>query len=240
MPGDTAVAALAMGGILGAAGAYLYYRAVKIGHVSVVTVVAASQIIWVVIMSFFLFDEKLSALQYISIFVIFIGIALAVMEKLALPAGLDEKSLAKYLKSGVLTKGAGLALVVSFCWAFLNVCTKYGVQSVGSHMTMVYVNVLMLVLILLAFLARPAKELVTIPKLKEFKWLGPAGLIFAVGHICFYFGLKYVPLSVIVPITSSSAALTAVAAAAFVKERVRVHQYAGIVLAVVGIVFLSL
>ncbi|MBW2964684.1 DMT family transporter [Candidatus Woesearchaeota archaeon] len=240
LPSDFAVAAILIGSIVGAAAVYLYYSAIMEGHVSVVTVLASLQTVWTVVVSYFLFSEKLTIIKYISIAVIFVGAVLASLEKPGLPAKFDQKHILKFLSSGIWSKGAGLALLVSFCWAFYNLASKYGVKEIGPHATMVYMEVLILLFIASAFLAKPAKELVTMPRGRHMKWLAPAAALFSLGAICFYFSMKYSPLSVVVPIIQGAPAVTAVTAVAFAQERIRVHQYAGIVLAVVGIIFLSL
>lgn len=240
LPSDFTVAAILIGSIVGAAAIYLYYVAIMEGQVSVITVLASLQTVWTVIVLYFVFSEPLTPAKYVSIAVIFAGAVLASLEKPGLPAKLDWKHTSKFLKSGIWSRGAGLALLVSFCWAFYNLASNYSVKEIGSHATLVYMEALILLFILFAFLAKPARELVTFPKAKHMKWLGPSAALFSIGAICFYFAMKYAELSVVVPIIQGAPAVTAVAAAAFVRERMRVHQYAGIVIAVVGIVFLSL
>lgn len=241
MPSDFVTAAIILGSIVGAAAVYLYYKAINMGSVSVATVIATTlQVIWTVIVSYFLFSEKLSVIKYVSICVILVGAVLAALQRLALPDKFDQKHVMKFLKSDIWSKGTLLALVVSFCWAFYNIALKYSVNGIGLHKTLVYMETLVLLFILFAFLVRSAKELVTIPKKDELKWILPSAALFGVGALGFYFSMAHIKLSIIAPVVAATPAVTAVLAALLLKERLRIHQYAGIVLAVVGVVVLSL
>jgi drug/metabolite transporter (DMT)-like permease len=179
MPSDFVVAAIIIGAIVGTVAVYLYYKAINEGHVSVIVVIAAMHIIWTVIASYFLFSERLTLQKYLSIAVIFVGALLVAMEKPGLPRKFTQRHFVRFLKSGIWSRGAGLALLVSFCWAFFNLASKYSVNSIGPHATLVYVEVLVLVFILFAFLTKPAKELVTVPKKRHWKWLVSSALLFS-------------------------------------------------------------
>ena len=240
MPSDFVIAAIVIGSIMGVIALYLYYKAIRLGNVSVVTVIVSMYAIWTVIVSYFLFNERLLVQQYIAIGVIIIGSIIVAMEKLSLPERFNEKHFKQFMKSDVWSEGAGLALVVSFCWTVYNLAVKYSVKSIGPHKTMVYMVTLGLFFILLAFLARPVKELVTMPDKKQLKWLGPSALLYSIGAVSFFFALKYSPLSIVTPITSAAPAVTVVMAVAILGDRLKAHQYVGILMAVAGIVVLSL
>ncbi len=241
MPSDFVTAAVILGGIVGAAAIYLYYKAINMGSVSVATVLAVTlQIIWTVIVSFFLFSEKLSLVKYIAIAVIIVGAILAALERLSLPEKFDQKHVMKFLKSDIWSKGTLLALVVSFCWAFYNIASKYSVDSIGPHKTIVYMETLVLLFILFAFLVKSSKELVVVPKKDELKWILISAVLFGVGALGFYFSMAQINLSIIAPVVAATPAVTALLAAVLLKEKLRIHQYIGIVLAVAGVVVLSL
>ncbi|MBN1544529.1 DMT family transporter [Candidatus Woesearchaeota archaeon] len=240
MPTDYVTAAVIVGAIVGAVAIYLYYKAINTGNVSIVVVIAATNVIWTVLLSYFLFNEKLSVSKYIAIAAIFAGAVLIAMEKIALPKKFDEKHIFNFLKSDIWSKGAALALLVSFCWAFYNLIMKYNVKSIGPHKAMIYMETLLFLFLLLAFLTKPAKELVTIPKKEHLKWLLPSALLFTAGALGMYFAMKYSPLSVVAPVVSAAPVVSVIGAAAILKERVRIHQYTGIVMAVAGIFVLSI
>ncbi|MBU2561935.1 MAG: DMT family transporter [Nanoarchaeota archaeon] len=240
LPTDYVTAAIIVGAIVGAVAIYIYYKALNTGNVSVVVVLAATNVIWTVLLSYFLFDEKLPVTKYLAIAAIFIGAVLIAMEKIGLPKKFDEKHVLHFLKSDIWSKGAALALLVSFCWAFYNLVMKYNVQSIGPHKAMVYMESLVFFFLMLAFLTKPAKELVTMPKKEHLKWLLPSALLFTAGVLGMYFAMKYSPLSMVAPIISAGPAVAVIGAAILLKERVRIHQYLGIALAVAGIVFLSI
>jgi len=240
MPSDLVVGAIILGAIVGALAIYLYYKAIKVGHVSVVVVIASSNIIWSVIASYFLFKEQLDVFKYIAIGVILLGVIFVSMEKLSLPRKLKERNMIRWMKSNIWSKGAGLALMVSFCWAFYNLVIKYNVQELGPHKAVVYMEVLLFVLLLFAFLGRPAHKLVKWPKKEQWKWLAPSGGLFALGAVGLYFAMSQAQLSVVIPIVNAGPIAAVVGAAALLQERVRVHQYIGILMAIAGIVVLSI
>jgi drug/metabolite transporter (DMT)-like permease len=240
IPSDFVMSAIIIGSIVGAVAVYLYYKAINIGKVSVVTVITALKVLWVVAVSYFLFDERLVLDKYIAIGVILLGTIMAALQRPGLPKKFTQEYFIPFLKSDIWSKGAGLAVVVSFCWALFYLAAKYSVSSIGAHRTTVYMESLVLLFILFAFLARPAKKLVVIPNKKQLKWIGLSAILFSIGAVCFYFAMKYIPVSLVTPIVSAAPAVTAVAALVILKERLKVHQYIGIVLAVAGIVVLSL
>lgn len=240
MPSDFGIGSIIIGAIVGVAAIYMYYKAINTGNVSIVTLIAATNVIWSVVASYFLFNERLTVIQYVAIAVILVGALLAAMEKISLPKKLDQKHFSQWLKSDVWSKGAGLALMVSLCWGFYNLVIKYNVREMGPHKAIVYMETLLMVLLLFAFIARPVKKLVNKPSKEQLRWLLPSGLLFTLGALMLYFAMSAAPLSFVIPIVNASPIATVIAAAILLRERAKVHQYIGIVVGVAGIVVLSL
>jgi drug/metabolite transporter (DMT)-like permease len=239
MPSDFVIVAVLVGSILGAATVYLFYKAINAGSVGVVSVIASLHALWTAIAAMFLFGEQLNADKYLAIGLILVGAALAAIERFKIPKEFDEHHLSEFAREA-FSKGAGLAVVVSVCWTIYNIAVKYTTIELGPHRTAAYFETLVLVFILFAFLTKPAKDLVTWPKKDQWKPLLVSSMLFALGAIGFYFALVYLPVSTLLPIVSAAPAVTVIGAAVVLKERVRVHQYIGIALAVVGIVILAM
>jgi drug/metabolite transporter (DMT)-like permease len=240
MPTDFATVAVIVGSIVGIVAAYLFYKAVNAANVTVVAAIAAMTSAWVTIVSYFLFGEKITLYAYISMALILIGAFLLAFERPSLPQKYDKKHVMKFLRSDIWAEGAGMAFVASLCFAFFKLAARFGEKSVGLHTAIVYMNVLMAAFILLAFLTKPAKQLIAVPEKEEWKWLGLSAFFFAGGIVSAYFAVKYAALSRVNPIIAAAPAVTAVSATAFLGERIKVHQYAGVVILVVGLVFLAL
>ena len=78
------------------------------------------------------------------------------------------------------------------------------------------------------------------PSKEDIKWLLPSGLLFSLSAMALYFAMSAAPMSMVIPVVNAAPVATVIGAAFILRERVKVHQYVGIALAVVGIIILSL
>jgi drug/metabolite transporter (DMT)-like permease len=240
MPSDLVVAAIVIGGLVGTFAFYLFYKALHGGTVSVVVPVVATYVVWSSIISCLIFKTAFGLYQIIGTIVCLVALVMIAMEKPSFPKQFDEEHIINYLKSDMWSKGAGLALVVSFCFTIVKVAARYGTDEIGTHRTLLYIAVLVLFFLLLAFLGRSAKDLVKLPLKGERKYLGIGVLLLGAGTALFYFAISYQQLNIVAPIVSAFPIVAALSAAKFLKEKLKRYQYVGIVLLTIGIILISL
>jgi drug/metabolite transporter (DMT)-like permease len=240
MPSDLVIIVLLFAALINAFTLYIYYKAINSGQVSLVVAIASIGGIITVALSYLLFGEAVYPINFLGLLLIIIGVFLAAMDHPKLPKKFDEHALFEFFSSKVWNPSAGLALLAAVATAFVALLMKYAASGIGPHKSMIYMHTATLLFISLAFLAKPAKELVSWPKRPELKWLIPAALLLAAGIIGTYFAISSAKPSTVSTITSAAPLITLIAAVIIIKERFRFRQYLGLLMIIGGIVCLTL
>ena len=239
MPSDFVTAAIALGGLVGSFAFYLFYKSLHSGSASLVLSVTSMFIVWSYVVSCLIFGIRIGILQAIALVVSIISIILITMEKLSLPKVFDEEHIMLFIRSDLWSKGAGLALVASFCFTILFIAAGYGSGNIGPHRSMLYLAVLIVFFLLFAFLGRSAKGLVSLPAKSErrYLWIGIAS--FCAAAVFFYFAIVYDSMSSVVHVVYAFPVVAATGSALLLKEKLKFRQYLGIVLLTVSLIMIS-
>ena len=170
---------------------------------------------------------------------IFLGLLFLVFEKVKWPKQFDEKHLEGIYYDSTFAKGSGLALIAGFCFFVFNLMSGFAVKNLGNHKSYVYMQVLVLIFMLLAFLTRSPKELVVIPKKKQIQWWGLSVAMIALGGVTYYFAMKYLLVSNVAQVMALTPVVTLFGGYFFAEEKLKLWQYFGVLLVVGGLVLLG-
>ncbi len=207
--------------------ALLNFQALKDGKISVVEPIMAFEVAVTAILSFVIIGERLSWLQLVFIVLLIIGIFLVSVKSFS------------HLKNIKAEKGVWLAFFGTLCMGATNFL--FGVGSRETNPLLInWFTSLFLALISFIYLASQSK-------IKEIfrDWHRDKSLIIGVGlldnaaWISYSYSTLYIPITIAISISESYIALAALLGLVFNKEKLKKHQYAGLILAVVCAVVLA-
>ena len=199
-----------------------YYRGLEIGPVSIVAAVASAWFAVAVILAFIFLGEVLSIYQALVVGIIAIGIIML--------SGLQPSS------RGRSTGFAyGLASML-----FLGIATllfKYLVEAAGPMLAS-FVGSLVSVILLWLWLQNSGVT-VRLPGRKGLHILIAAGILDVSGVLCMIIGLGQAPIFIVAPLAAAYPIVTMSLAGVFLKERLSILQWVGVILTTAGVIVLS-
>ncbi len=216
-------------------GIYSFYKGVEIGEISVVAPISGAYSIITVMLSVIFLNETVSAMKWMAIIIMLLGISLISID---------------FGKLGKSKKGLREAFLSMFFQGFaffiLGMATK-GIAFFGykAMITDVYTVFIISALINTMFFYLLIFSQKGVPKKKDFSIrtvvvLGLTSIIFMAAWIIFNLGLKKSSLTLHVPISSLSPMITVLLAVLFMKEKLRFSQIIGIVVTMVGVFLIGL
>lgn len=218
------------GGLAYAMGYLFFYKGFEIGNVSVVSAVVNSQILFIILISFFLRGQTLTPLQVFAITMLLVGVTLVSVNFNDLKKG--TISLLKGVKE---TLFAALLFGV-FYWPL----NEYVVEQVD-WLAISFITKLTAIIAVLLFSLWAKNNLSVKTRTKKlFILVAAIGLLEAVGVLSVTFGQSYGDGIIVSPISSALTVVTVSLAMVFSKERINKIQGAGIAMAVIGIVLTAL
>lgn len=219
-----------LSGIAYAFGYLLFYRGFEIGNISVVSAVINLQILFVMLIAFFMFGQRLTALQFGALSLVILGIFLVSVNfnqlksgAVSLMVGVKETLLAALI-FGVLYWPVNEYIVERSHWLLIAFITK--------------ITALIVVFLLskkqkmdLSIQLQPQKMKVMIVVI---------GILEAAAMMSVTFGLSYGDSIIVAPISSALSIVTIGLAIVFLKEKISKVQFLGIVLTIGGIILTAL
>lgn len=224
-PGPEALITAAVAGLVATAGLALFYRALSVGLISIVTPIAATGAV-VPVLAGVIQGEQLSALQLIGIVAALCGVVLAARE-LNASAGDDGRVNARL--------SALLAVAAGACFGFGLVGLDHAAEEDALWTIQVFrgVNVAVVVLLALALRHRPRPGRADAPVIATLGALDVLG--FALFAVASTKGL----LSVVAVIAAMYPLIAISLAYAWLGERLGSGQRVGVVLALLGVALIS-
>ncbi len=217
---------------IGALGIFFFNKGLKEGLVSIVAPVAASYMVFAVIFSHFIWNENLTILQYAAAGIIFIGVALVSIDF----SKLQGKNANK------LKKGIKYALATALMWGIFFTLIKLPIRKLGSINATLFLAIFSTLWLTVPLLSGKTKfSIKSLRKADKKIWffIILAGSIMAIGDITNNLAMSAENVSLVVPITASSTLVSVVLAAIFLKEKLKINETIGIILAVIGILMIS-
>jgi drug/metabolite transporter (DMT)-like permease len=219
---------LAIIGLVTLGGAMLNFEALKKGKLSVVDVLFAIELPFTIAFGVIFFQEILSLPQTILILLIFAGIAL-----------ISVRSLSNHAGQKILEKGIMLAILGSIGMALLNFLTAAGSRQVSPIMA-VWVPLIVFTSICLFFIHKREglKKFVKNAFSNKFTILG-MGIFDNLAWLLFAIAVLKNELAITIAITESYPAIALLLGVFVNKEKIRIHQYAGAAIALIGSIALA-
>ena len=213
-------------GIAYALGYLLFYKGFEIGNVSVISAVINLQVLFIILISFFLRGQTLTTFQIPAIILLLIGVTLVSINinelrhgSVSLLKGVKE-TLAAAVVFGVFYWPLNEFIVEKADWLAIGFITK--------------LTAVIAVLLLASF----RKQSLSIRKHtnKLYGLVAAIGILEAIGVLSVTFGQSYGDGIIVAPISSALTVVTVGLAMVFTKERISKIQGLGILLVIVGIV----
>jgi len=223
-----AILLLALAGFLQAIALMFFYRGLEIGLVSVVSPIASSYSMIVVLLGIFLLKEQLTLLQTVGILLIFIGVPLVSIN-------LNE---IKKAEGHVFQKGTRESFLSMLFWGVAFFLLSPVVRENGwfwptviDAFFVVFFLYIYGVFLKIDFLVKDKSSL--LPIFSD-------GLLTIIGYFAFSIGLLYSLVSIVTPISTIFPVVTIILAWIFFREKLGGNQIFGIAAVIGGLVVLSL
>ena len=212
--------------ILDLIGLIFFYEGLKAGPVALVGTIGASFAALVVVFSLIFLRETITAVQLISIIVIFIGLFLSTLDLQALKKG-----------KLTLSKGIIFAFIAMACWGIGYTFIKLPIKEMGWFWPNAFIGFMFPLFYL--FLRLRKIKIVSPNYNNAFGVLIICSLLYAVGGTAFNYALSLGFSSIVAPISGAYPALLALLAFIFLKEKIIKQQIFGIIITILGIVLLA-
>lgn len=226
----SAISLLVLYGIIDAFGYTFFYKALEKGKVSVVSPILATFAAFAVLISAFLFGEQILPIKWLALGVVFAGILLTSIDLRGLRDGsLDKEDLVKGLPetfAGVALFAIWFPLWDNFVskgdWAFL----VLGLRAVISLTVLLF--------------AKSTKIRLVVKEVDIWKLLILIGLFDGGAYLTLTWGFGATTLTSVVTMLSAAYSLpTLILARIFLKEKLAVNQWIGVVSIIGGLVLLA-
>ncbi len=225
----TSVMLLLVMGIIGLAGALMFFKGMQEGVVSVVSPIIGCVPIVTVGITIFYLGEKVSGLNVVGILLAALGAILSSV-KLSKMGSLGFASIEK----GALY-GFSALLLLGIYWALADLLT----QSMGWFYPIFLSKAIGLMLLGAYLSVKPMGNWSLEGKRQKLIWLVMViGLLEFFGHLLYGYGISIEQSAIVAPIVFAYPALTILIAYFAFKERLEKTQYAGIAVALLGIVMI--
>lgn len=214
-------------GVLGYITILTFYQSLKIGKVGIVSPITSSSIIFTIIFSIIFFKESLTNIQFFSLFLIILGL---------ITISIDFRD---FKKSSLFDMSSGIifALVTAFLWGLVLFLTKIPILILGPILTAVITE--FIIFLSSSINIKISKESFF---LKE-KWLIKYLLIIAIftvaGTLFFNLGINIANVSIVAALASSNPLVSTIYGRIVYKEKLKLFQYLGGILIVLGVIFVS-
>jgi len=202
-----------------------FYKGLAVGKASIISPIVSTSAIVAMVLSFAILGERLNLMQIGCIAMVLVGILVISMKPDSF--GRPEKGIV-YAVACVLSAGLNSILI------------KLVSMDIGGLGTLFFNRILvtLLLVILLPFFRNSFS--IDTPGGNSLKTIVVIGLAEFMAGLSFVFGVSVGIVSIIAPVSSASPAVTVVLAQVFLKERLVRVQKIAVVLAILGIVLLSI
>lgn len=205
------------------------YQAFEKGKVSVVCPISASYPLLAAIVSFLFFGETFGWLKVMALFLVIVGIILA---------SIDLGDIKKKAGLGALSKGVPEAMVVFVIFGIYNPFWDRFLSTGGWIFWVILIRIILFVL--LVIFIKFKKTGMGVSGGSIWIWLLIISLFEAVATFGNTWGLhaSVNTTSIVAALTSTYPVVVAIMAYAFLKEKLKVNQYLGMVLILAGVLIL--
>ena len=209
--------------------AILMFEAYRLGKLAIVEPIFGVELPLTVLLGVFLAHERLSFLQASLILVIFIGILLAIT---------SHHSKLQYHRR-IFEKGVPVAILGMLAMALTNYFVGRASQESSAVLTIWFVNVVDVILAFIYMATRTKIKGLVNDLIKYPAVVISQGIVDNIAWLFFALAMTLIPISIAVTISESYIILSVILGIFINKEKLRPHQLAGLPLAILGVIILS-
>ncbi len=211
-------------------GLIFFYKAFEEGNVSLNGTIAGSFGLVTVIIALVFFGETLSNLAEVGILLVFVGLVMATLK--------FKELLGNNLAKSFSDRGVLFAFLTMLFWGIYFGFLRIPVEKIGWYWAMLPLSFMLPFIIVFPSIRKNLKQIVKKPT--DYNYSVLHSLTAFGGTIAFNLGIGVGNTSLVAPIASASPILFVVLSRFVFKDRLTHQQWAGIVLALLGIVILGL
>ncbi len=213
-------------GLFGFIPYFTFLKGLQKGKMGIVAPISDSSFLITVFLSLTFYGEILGFLHYVAILFTLIGIFTLSFD------------ISQVRKNGMkIIPGAMYALITFFLWGIYYFLQKIPVMVIGPYLFLL-VSEIGVFLPALFYLAKERKFIR--PDKNIQKHLIACGALIAIGSIAINNGIMIADVSIVVSITKASPIIAVIGARILFGEKLKKYQYASILLAILGVILLSL
>lgn len=217
--------------ILGSAvflAALLDFEALKRGKIAVVEPVFGLGIPFTVFLAIFSGHDLLTPVQFALITVIFIGVILSVMIKGSL-----------HYNRIIWEKGVFIAILGTLAMSLTNFLTGIGSQEISPLMTIWFINFFLTITTFLYLFINKEWRSLADDLRRHSRVILEESIFDNIAWLSYAFAMTLIPISIATSIAESYIVVAVLLGVSVNKETLNRHQVIGVILAVIGVIFLS-
>ena len=224
LPGALSLFYMVLSGISTGLTWLCYYKALQDGSASRVMPIEKANIVLTILIAIFLFHERSNlTVKLIGVVVILAGILILLWYSRRSEGGGNSRS-------SWLT----YALLSSLFAALNTIFSKLSLSGMGSNLgTTINTAVALPVILLFAGLTHKLQQVKQVPA-SDFVWIVLSGLSTCSCWLCYYYAVKYGPMTVVAPVNKMSVPIVILFSTLFLKEKTRPAEGAGLFAIVIG------
>lgn len=214
-------------GFVYAIGYLFFYKGFEVGNVSVISAVSNLYVLYIIVISFFIRGQKLTALQIPAIIILLIGATLVSLNYQELQKG-----------KVALLKGVKETLIASFLFGVIYWPLNEFIAEQAHWLSIALITKLTAIVAVFLFLKLVKRETVSVKanSRKLMVLLAAIGILEAIAVLSVTYGQSFDDGIIVAPISSALTVVTVGLAMIFTKERISKIQGLGIGMVVIGIV----
>jgi drug/metabolite transporter (DMT)-like permease len=205
----------------------IFYHALKIGEVGIVSPIANSSVFITVLLSIVFFEESIPLIQIFFIFFIIIGI------------GIISINLRNISKSNLFKISSGIpyALITCLLWGLVFFLYKIPVNVLGPILTSFIIESGMM--LFSGIDIKISRKVFTLPNRKNLIQIFFVALFGGAGTLFFSSGISVSNVSIVAPLTFANPLISTLYGKFIYKEKLNIIQYFAIFLILIGIILIS-
>lgn len=209
-------------------GALLDFEALKKGKLAIVEPIWSMEIPVSAILAYFIIGELVGLYQIIIIIFLILGLVLVSIKS------------EHFTKSAWLERGVFLALLAALSMGAANFFIGWGSRESSALMMNWFLNVFLAIIsFVFIFIDSDVKSMFKHFKKQKFTWLGMV-VFDNVAWISFAFAMVMAPIAITVAISESYIVIAVILGMYLNKEKLKIHQKLGILVAIVAAIILAL
>ncbi len=220
---------LTLTSIVVAGASLLDFQALKEGKICIVEPIIGLEIPLTAALGLILGRESISLIQTILIFVVFIGIILAITEHHA----------QLHYHKRIFEKGVTLALVAAICMALNNLLVGVSSREISPLMTVWFTDSFVAIICAIYIIYTKNYKDIFLKFKKHISIIIGHSFFDNGGWIAFAYSTLFIPISITTTISAGYVALAAFLGLVIGKEKIKQHQFMGVVFAIIGVIALA-